>query len=391
MTIDFDTPIAIKGRHTMKCDDMKKYVGVDAEDAISMWVADMDFPAADCIRDALRAEIDNGFLGYFGNQGPVSEAVCNWISSRHGWSVQPDWIYYSYGVVSGYANVLEAFTEPGDAVILFSPVYHTFFNKTRAKRREILQSPLVERDGQFEMDLDALAASLTGREKLLVLCSPHNPGGRLWSADEIRAVATFCETHDLLLVSDEIHMDLTFPGVAHIPTAVAAPDATPRLVVLTSASKAFNLAGGETGMVIIEDPALRQTYHAAHMAFGGTPNRFGMIMIKAALTEGEPWLDAAREYFAENFRIWRDRINALPGVRVMDMQATFLAWVDFSGTGLSDDEISQRILKDARIAASPGPAFGEGGAQHKRFNIAVPRATLLEAIERIEAAFADLQ
>jgi cystathionine beta-lyase len=321
----------------------------------------------------------------------VSEAVCNWIPSRHGWAIQPDWIYYSHGVVAGYATVLEAFTEPGDAVILFSPVYHTFFNKTRAKGREILRSPLVERDGRFEMDLDALAASLTGREKLLILCSPHNPGGRLWSADEIRAVATFCETHDLLLVSDEIHMDLTFPGAAHIPTAVAAPDATPRLVVLTAASKAFNIAGGETGMVIIEDPAIRESYHAAHMAFGGTPNRFGMIMIKAALTDGEPWLEAAQEYIAENFRLWRDRIGALPGVSVMDMQATYLAWVDFSGTGLSDDQISQRIAEDARIAASPGPAFGEGGALHKRFNIAMPRPRLIEAIERIEGAFADLQ
>jgi cystathionine beta-lyase len=241
------------------------------------------------------------------------------------------------------------------------------------------------------MDLDTLAASLTGREKILVFCSPHNPGGRLWSADEIRAAAAFCETHDLILISDEIHMDLTHPAAKHIPTITAAPGSKPRLVVLTAASKAFNIAGGETGMVIIPDAGLRATYQKAHAALGGTPNRFGMIMTKAALTDGGPWLDAARTYIAENFCIWRDRIGALPGIRVMDMQATYLAWVDFTDTGLDEDQINQRIGTVARIAASPGLAFGTGGALHKRFNVAMPRAHLTEAIERMEATFADLQ
>ena len=391
MPIDFDKIIAIKDRHTMKYDDMEKYVGIAADDAIAMWVADMDFPSADCIRDALRAEIDNGFLGYFGNAEPVAQAACDWISRRHGWTPQPDWFHFSHGLVSGFATVLEAFSDPGDKVILFSPVYHSFFGKTRAKGREILQSPLVEKDGRYEMDLDALAASLTGQEKILVFCSPHNPGGRLWSTEEIRAVAAFCETHDLILVSDEVHMDLTYPGVSHIATAVAAPEAMPRLIVLTAASKAFNIAGGETGMIIIGNPKLRETYHTAHMALGGTPNRFGMIMTKAALTDGEPWLDEVRAYIAQNFRLWQDRIGALPGVGVSDMQATYLSWVDFTDTGLTEDQINQRIGSDARIAASPGQAFGKGGELHRRFNLAMPRARLIEAIERLEAAFADLQ
>lgn len=391
MPIDFDTPIAIKGHHSQKHDEMQKYLGIREEDAIPMWVADMDFAAADCILDALRAEIDNGFLGYFGDVGPVSEAVCNWVSKRHGWDAEPDWISYCHGVVAGFATALEAFSDPGDAIIVFSPVYHSFFGKTRAKGREILESPLIERDGRFEMDLDALASSLTGREKMLVFCSPHNPGGRLWAADEIRAVAQFCETHDLILISDEIHMDLTYPGARHIPTVTAALNALPRLVVLTAASKTFNMAGGETGMVIIPDPKLRETYRKAHAALGGTPNRFGMIMIKSAMTDGGPWLDAARAYIAENFSLWHDRIGALPGIRVMNMQATYLSWVDFTDTGLSEEEISHRIGVDARIAASPGKAFGTGGALHKRFNLALPRARLVEAIDRLETAFGDLQ
>ena len=391
MPIDFDMPLTIKGHHSQKHDDMGKYLGVSAKDAIPMWVADMDFAAADCILDALRAEIDTGFLGYFGDTAPVSQAACNWIATRHGWTPEPDWIAYTHGVVAAFGIVLEAFSDPGDSIVVFSPVYHSFFGKTRAKGREILESPLVERDGRFEMDLDTLAASLTGREKILVFCSPHNPGGRLWSADEIRAVASFCETHDLILISDEIHMDLTHPGAKHIPTITAAPDSKPRLVVLTAASKAFNIAGGETGMVIIPDAGLRATYQKAHAALGGTPNRFGMIMTKAALTDGGPWLDAARAYIVDNFALWRDRIGALPGIRVMDMQATYLAWVDFTDTGLDEDQINQRIGTVARIAASPGSAFGTGGALHKRFNVAMPRAHLTEAIERMEATFADLQ
>lgn len=391
MTIDFDTSIPIRGHHSQKYDEVEKYTGINADDAIPMWVADMDFRVADCIRDALRAEVDRGFLGYFGDPRPVSEAACNWISKRHGWPPESEWFYYSHGAVAGFATTLEAFSDPGDSVILFSPVYHAFFGKSRAKGREILQSPLVERDGRFEMDLDALAASLTGREKILVFCSPHNPGGRLWSADEIRAVADFCKAHDLILISDEIHMDLTHPGARHIPTITAAPDCLPRLVVLTAASKAFNMAGGETGMVIIPDARLRGIYQKAHAALGGTPNRFGMIMAKAAFTDGEPWVEAVRAYIAGNFRLWHDRIDALPGVRVMDMQATYLSWVDFGGTGLGEDEITHRIASDARIAASPGKAFGMGGALHRRFNLAMPRSRLIEAIERIETAFADLQ
>ncbi len=391
MTFDFDTPSPMRGNHSMKYDDMEKYMGVSGDDIIAMWVADMDFRAADCIRDALRAEIDNGFLGYFGDARPVSETVGRWLEERHGWTTEPDGIYYCHGVVAGFAAVLEAFSDPGDAIIVFSPVYHSFFSKTRAKGREVLQSPLVEREGRFEMDLDALARSLTGREKALVFCSPHNPGGRLWSAEEIRAVAEFCEAHDLILISDEIHMDLTHPGARHVPTLTAAPKSRSRLVVLTAASKAFNMAGGETGMVIIPDADLRARFRPAHFALGGTPNRFGMAMLQAAFTDGGDWLEAARARIAENFALWHDRIGALPGIGVMDMQSTYLAWVDFTGTGLDEKQIDERIAKVARIAASPGTAFGIGGDLHRRFNLAMPRARLVEAIERIEAAFADLQ
>ncbi len=374
-----------------KWQGMEGFSGVAPDDGIAMWVADMDFDAAPCILEALQKDIDTGFMGYVGDPAPVTRAVCDWMAAQHGWNVQPDWVSYSHGVVAGFGMVLEAFSDPGDGVILFTPVYHAFFGKTRAMGREVVESPLALRDGRYEMDLDALAGQLQGHEKIAVLCSPHNPGGRLWTVEEIAALDDFCKAHDLLLLSDEIHMDLCFPGAKHVPTAVAAPGAVSRLVTITAASKGFNIAGGETGFIICEDTALRARLAEVQKALGGTPNRFGMIMTRAAFSGGAEWSAAARAYLADNFALWRDRIGALPGVEVMDMAATYLSWVDFSGTGMSPAETLRRIGGEARLAVSPGAQFGTGGAAFHRFNLAMPRARLTEAIERLEAAFADLQ
>ena len=270
-------------------------------------------------------------------------------------------------------GVLDA---PGDGVVLFTPVYHAFFKKAAAKRRGVVQSEMVLKDGRYFMDFDTLETQLTGREKIAVLCSPHNPGGRLWSAEEIRELAAFCQKHDLLLLSDEIHMDLAFPDAKHVPTAVAAPDSIDRLVVITAASKGFNLAGGETGFMIVPDPALREKLAPVQLEYGGTPNRFGMLMTRAAFTGGQDWSEAVRAYLAENFALWRDRISAIPGISVMDMPSTYLTWVDFAGTGMSPEETERRIRQDARIAQSPGADFGKGGENFHRFNIAMPRPRL---------------
>jgi cystathionine beta-lyase len=391
MSFEFDDAPSGRGHHAQKWDDMGRLFGVTAEDAIPMFVADMDFRTAPCVLDALRADVDRGYMGYFGQTERVSAAVVQWMSGRHGWTFDPDILRYTHGVVAGFATVLDAFSDPGDGVIVFSPVYHAFYGKARAMGREIVESPLHIREGRFEMDLEALATALKGHERILVMCSPHNPGGRLWSAQELRDVAAFCERHDLLLLSDEIHMDLTFPGVAHVPTAVAAPESRPRLVTLSAASKGFNTAGGETGFVIIEDDALRARFDVSHKSRGGTPNRFGMIMTRAAFTDGAAWSEAVRAYLAANFSLWRDRIGALPGIEVMDMRSTYLSWVDFRNTGCDAEEVRRRLTEDARIVMSPGSQFGTGGAGWHRFNIAMPRTRLEEAIGRIEAAFADLQ
>lgn len=391
MTTDFDQEIDIRNCHSAKWDMAAAATGAEGEDIIPMWVADMDFRPPQAVTDVLQGELDRGILGYYGDDSTLRSAIVDWYARRHDWVVRPEWISFSHGVVAGLGIVLEAFTQKGDGVILFTPVYHAFARKVEAKGRKVVESLLTLNDGRFEMDLDALAASLTGDERMVIFCSPHNPGGTLWRADEIEALAAFCDTHDLILVSDEIHMDLTFPGAKHLVTATVAPAVAPRLVTLSSAAKTFNLAGGETSFIIVGDPDLRRQLAAASASFGGSPNRFGMLMMEAAFTEGHDWLAAVQDYIAENFRIFRDGVNAIPGLSVMDMQSTYLVWVDFSGTGMEREEFSNRVLKGARIAANHGPSFGTGGEACMRFNVATRRALVEDAVARLGAAFSDLQ
>ncbi|MEM6823919.1 MAG: PatB family C-S lyase [Pseudomonadota bacterium] len=395
MEFDFDTPIGLRNTHCQKWDNLSVLADTGApgtpEDTIPMWVADMDFAAPPPVLTALRAEAARGYCGYFGIPEPVAEAVAGWMTRTHGWALDPDHVRFTVGVIGGLKIALEAVTQPGDGVIVFPPVYHAFYRVLDALDREVVESPLILQDGRHQMDLDALEASLTGRERAVIFCSPHNPGGRIWQPHEIQALAAFCARHDLTLIADEIHMDLTFPGETFHPTASTAPDCLERLIVLSAASKGFNLAGGETGFAVIPDKAMRERYDLATPRAGAGLNRFGMVMTKAAFSDGDTWSAAVRAYLADNFALWRERVGALPGVHVVEMSSTYLTWIDFRGTGMTHGEIRKRIADGARIASSPGTQFGTGGECHNRFNIAMPRPLLIEAITRMEAAFADLQ
>ncbi len=389
---DFDEPIDRRNTHALKWDMMETLYGVSPDDGIAMWVADMDFRPPPSVGEALAAAVAHGVHGYFGDDRAYKAAITGWMERRHGWQVDPAAIATTHGVVAGLAICLQAFTAPGDGVILFSPVYHAFYRVIRANGREIVESPLVVReDGRYAMDLDALAAALTGRERMVVLCSPHNPGGRVWSREELRALADFCVAHDLLLVSDEIHHDLVMPGGRHVAMPLAAPEIVDRLVMLTSTTKTFNVAGALTGNVIVPDETLRARFAAAHLAAGASPNRFGVLVATAAYAGGDGWLDALNAYLAGNAALLAEGVAAIPGVRAMPLDATYLAWVDFAGTGMAPAEFTARVERDARIAPSHGATFGTGGESFLRFNIATPRARVAEAVRRLQKAFADLQ
>jgi len=392
MTSPFDEVIDRVGTHSAKWDKMEDIYGVSPEDGLAMWVADMDFRPPTCVQEALQGMLDHGVYGYFGDERDYLAAIRWWMAERHGWAVEDDWITTTHGLVNGAALCIDAYTAPGDGVVLFTPVYHAFHRVIKAAGREVVECPLVLTDGRYEMDFAAYDAQMTGREKLLLLCSPHNPGGRVWSREELQQVADFAKRHDLILVSDEIHHDLVMPGQKHVPMALVDDSISDRLVMLTATTKTFNIAGSHTGNVIIPDPDLRKRFSQRLAALGLSPNSFGLVMATAAYSpEGAAWVDDLCAYLDGNRKLFDATVAEIPGLRSMPLEATYLAWVDFSGTGMTASEFTARVEREARIAANHGPAFGTGGESCLRFNLATPRARVEEACDRLKAAFADLQ
>lgn len=390
--MNFDEDISRIGTHSVKWDGMEALYGVSPQDGIAMWVADMDFRPPACVQRALEGMTAHGIYGYYGDDAPYRDAIRWWMQNRHGWSVEREEIFTTHGLVNGTALCVDTFTAPGDGVVLMTPVYHAFARVIRSAGREVVECRLAQENGRYEMDFDAWDAQMTGREKILILCSPHNPGGRVWTMEELRGVAAFCQRHDLILVSDEIHHDLVFPGQHHIPMTVAAPEALDRLLMLTATTKTFNIAGGHTGNVIIPDPALRARFATRMAGLGISPNSFGLFMAEAAYSpEGAAWVDALMAYLEGNRQVFDAGIRAIPGLASMPLEATYLAWVDFAGTGMAPAEFKDRVQKAAKIAANHGETFGAGGESFLRFNIATPRARVEAAVERLQAAFSDLQ
>ena len=393
MTADprFDPIIDRKGTHCAKWDMMEPIYGVSPDDGLAMWVADMDFRPPQTVVDAVQAQVDLGIFGYFGDDSTYKAAIQWWMKTRHGWEVDPDSIFTTHGLVNGTALCVDTFTAPGDGVVLFTPVYHAFARVIKAAGRDVVECRMTNQDGRYLMDFDAYDAQMTGREKMVILCSPHNPGGRVWTREELEQVAEFARRHDLILVSDEIHHDLVMPGHKHLPMANIEGIAD-RLVMMTSTNKTFNLSGAHTGNVIIEDANLRSRFAARMAGLGMSPNSFGLHMATAAYSpEGAEWVDALVAYLDENRRIFDAGINAIPGLHSMELESTYLSWVDFSGTGMERPEFTSRVEKTARIAANHGPTFGSGGEEFLRFNLATPRARVEEAVSRMKDAFSDLQ
>jgi len=390
--MNFDEKIDRRGTHCSKWDTIEALYGLSPDDALAMWVADMDFRPPACVQQALERMVEHGVYGYFGDERAYRQAICWWMANRHGWTVQPDWIFTANGLVNGTALCVDTWSEPGDAVALMTPVYHAFFRVIRASGREARELPLKLDNNRYEMDFDAWDKLMTGREKMLILCSPHNPGGRVWTADELQKVAAFAKRHNLIVVSDEIHHDLVFPGQKHTPMAVAAPQILDRLVMMSAVTKTFNIAGAHVGNVIIPDEKLRKAFAQRAMALGISPNAFGMQMATAAYSpEGAEWVDQLMAYLDGNRKVFDAGIASIPGLKSMPLEATYLAWVDYSGTGMDQQEVLRRVEKTARIATNYGQAFGSGGETFLRFNLAMPRAMIEEAVSRLKAAFADLQ
>lgn len=388
---DFDAPVERRGTDCLKWDAKERLQGLEGDDVISMWIADSDFRTPDVVRDALHRIADFGVPAYFGGLDRLQNAVAWWMETRHGWSPDPSHILLTGGLGNAIAMLIDALTEPGQPVLTFTPVYHEFGGKIARSGRRALEAPLQVVDGRQTLDLDAAEVLVTPDTRLMLFCSPNNPGGRVWTKEELQSVADFAIKHDLILVSDEIHHDLVYPGHHFAPMAHC-KGIEDRLVTLTAPSKTFNTAGLRCGQMTIANDALRRKMTQVLTIWQIQPNMAGVEATIAAYSpEGADYVDQQVAYLDGNRRAFDTAVNAIPGARSMELEGTFLSWVDFSGTGMDDAEIQERVIKRARIVPSLGPTFGKGGEKHLRFNIATQRVHVEDAAARLQAAFSDLQ
>lgn len=390
--MDFDEVIDRRGTHSSKWDTMEELYGVSPDSGLSMWVADMDFRAPKIIQEKLHGINSHGIYGYYGDYKEYNNSIKWWMKNRHNWEIDTSWIFTTHGLVNGTGLCIDAFTKPGDGIILFTPVYYQFSNLVEAARRKVVECPLKLIDNHYHFDFVEYERNLSGDEKMVILCSPHNPGGRVWTKNELQEVAKFAKKHDLVLVSDEIHHDLVYPNKSHTVMPIANPSVCDRLVMMTATTKTFNIAGAHSGNVIIPHPNLRQKFSQRIKALGISPNSFGLFMATAAYSpEGAQWLDELLHYIDGNRVIFDREVNKIPGLSSMPLEGTYLAWVDFSGTGMEEEEFIYRVQEKAKIAVNHGSTFGTGGEKFLRFNLATPRTLVVEATKRLKDAFSDLQ
>ena len=375
MTFNFDEGIDRRHSDSVK---WNKY----GEAVLPMWVADTDFRAPDCITEALQRRVAHGVFGYGAHPQGLEEATINWCERRYGWKVEPQWLVFMPGVVSALNLCVRAFTQADALSIAPTPIYPPFRRAAALAQRQQILAPLQLIDNRWVIDLAAVEEKLTGREELLMLCNPQNPGGTVYSREELLAQLEFAERHDLIVCSDEIHCDLLLePGVRHTPFASLNEAAARRSITLMSPSKSFNIAGLGASVAIIPNPELRKRFSQAMAGIVPHVDVLALTAAEAAWRDGEPWLAAQCDYLRRN----RDRlcsaINALPGLRAAPPQATYLAWVDASGL---EAENPTRFFHDAGLGFSQGLDFGE--AQFVRINFGCTAATLDEAIRRLQAA-----
>lgn len=391
MAYDFDQIIDRSNTNSLKYDFAVER-GMP-EDLLPLWVADMDFKTPPEVVDALVKSSEHGIFGYSDVKGDYFATLQAWFGSRLGWSIEPDWLVKTPGVVFAIAQIVRALTQPGDAVIIQQPVYYPFSSIVKGNSRQLVINELLYQDGTYQIDFVNFEAQIVANQvKLFILCSPHNPVGRVWTRAELIQLGEICLKHGVLIVSDEIHCDFVYPGHKHKVFANLRPDFLARTITCTAPSKTFNLAGLQVSNVLVADPALRRELVAEiHRSGYSQLNTQGLIACQAAYTHGAPWLDELLVYLQGNVDLLRQFLaERLPTVKLVEPQGTYLAWLDFSATGLTEADRRERIVQRAKLWLDEGAMFGVGGEQFERINLACPRAVLAKALEQLAAAFADM-
>jgi cystathionine beta-lyase len=386
MKYNFDEVLHREGTGCIKYDARKAYFGTD--NLIPLWVADMDFRSPGFISEAIRERTKHGVFGYFLKPESYYQAIIDWMSIRHAWIIPKDWILFAPGVVPALNMAVLAYTQPGDKIIIQPPVYFPFFTAIKNHDREISNNPLKEKDGTYSMDFEQLESIIDEKTKMFILCSPHNPVGRVWRREELLTLAEICLKHDILILSDEIHADLTFNGFKHIATASLSEAIAERTVSFIAPSKTFNLAGLATSNLIIPNKDLRDQYTKLmdnlHVASG---NIFGVLATEVGYRYGLEWLNQLMEYLQTNLDFLTEFIrDKLPQIKVIRPEATYLVWLDFRALGLSQKELKEFLSEKVGLGLNDGTTFGSGGEGYMRINIACRKSLLIEALDKLYRA-----
>ena len=387
MHFDFDTVIDRRNTNSIKFDCAEE-MGKPA-DVLPLWVADMDFQCPPSVQAALKKASAYGIFGYSKPGTAYDEAVAKWFDSRFHWQIDPSWICKMPGVVFALANAVRAFTQPGDAILIQTPVYYPFYSVIQKNGRNLVENPLVYANGTYTVDFEDLEQKISDHQvKMMILCSPHNPICRVWTESELRTLGDICLRHGVQVVADEIHCDFNLPGFVHTPFLKACPDMAERTVVCTAPSKTFNLAGLQVSNLFIPGEDMRNAYLAEldRISYHSL-NCMGTLACKAAYREGGEWLDACKAYILENLNYVRAFLaEHLPKVRLVEPEGTYFAWLDCTDLGLTKEELDDRIINKAGVWLDSGAIFGACAAQFQRVVLACPLATLQKALERLRNA-----
>lgn len=388
MKYNFDEPVERKNSNCLKYDAVQSFLNTTSE-TIPMWVADMDFKAAPCIIDALQNKLDHQVFGYGIKPLEFYGSIKNWMKDRHAWDIKSSWVSFSPGVVAGFTIAIQQFTQPGDKIIIQPPVYFPFEHSIRDTGRQLITNPLKLENGRLCIDFDDLEAKITPDVKMLILSNPHNPGGSVWTKEELLQLSEICSKRDVMVISDEIHADVVYKPHKHTPYASVSEGAAQNSITVSSHSKTFNVAGLTTSYVIIPNKKILLEYNRAlnipHLGMG---NVFGTEALIAAYTNGQDWLEELIEYLQGNIDLVDSFFKEnLPKFKVINPESTFLIWIDCRETGWDIKQTSDFFLNKAKVAVNEGSLFGENGKGFIRLNVGCTRETVNKALSQIKEAY----
>lgn len=383
MKYDFDEIVNRRGTNSVKWDEAKE------EGVIPMWVADMDFKAAPCILEALKKRVDHGVFGYTMVPDSYYESIISWFERRHQWHIERDWIIYTSGVVPAISAIIKALTEPGDKVLVQTPVYNCFFSSIRNNGCTTAENALVRKGNSYEIDFDDFERQAADEKtKVFLLCNPHNPAGRVWTPEELSLMNDICLRHGVKVIADEIHCELVMPGHVFTPFAAVSKACQDNCITTNSPTKSFNIAGLQIANIITNNAEDRQKIdRAININEVCDVNPFGVIALQAAYNEGEDWIDQLNVYLWENYQalktFFKDNLSQL---EVINLEGTYLVWVNVRATGMTGDELTEKLLKEGKVFVNRGTMYGKTtGADYIRINIAMPRSLMLEGLKRMKS------